>query len=196
MYVFWHLRTYNRSWIARGCLHSQRCCSVSLRYPKVSLLFRSCPTSYLTLYAVTTRTTSLTSVPHPAFALRFSDVLELEDAVHEDEEQRASRTMDWIGSRISQRCERWMDLVETDIRETGGKTWRSRTPWWDEVKRCVSGDHVPSSVEGWNHPVACAYSSNNHSKLCILNAARSDSHRYHNGSESATGPTGFDLPRI
>ncbi|KAH9944035.1 ER-golgi trafficking TRAPP I complex 85 kDa subunit-domain-containing protein [Epithele typhae] len=103
---------------------------------------------------ITTRTATLTSVAHSAFALRFSDVTEIEDAVHEDEEQRASRTMDWIGSRIHHRCERWLDLVETDIRETGGKMWRSRTPWWDEVKRCVSGDHVPSSVEGWNHPVS------------------------------------------
>ncbi|KAI0686194.1 ER-golgi trafficking TRAPP I complex 85 kDa subunit-domain-containing protein [Earliella scabrosa] len=102
---------------------------------------------------ITTRTTSLTSVPHPAFALRFSDVLEIENAVHEDEEQRASRTMDWIGSRISQRCERWVEMLETELKE-GGKMWRSRTPWWEEVKECVDGDHVPSSVEGWNHPVS------------------------------------------
>ncbi|KAI0715153.1 ER-golgi trafficking TRAPP I complex 85 kDa subunit-domain-containing protein [Earliella scabrosa] len=102
---------------------------------------------------ITTRTTSLTSVPHPAFALRFSDVLEIENAVHEDEEQRASRTMDWIGSRISQRCERWVEMLETELKE-GGKMWRSRTPWWEEVKKCVDGDHVPSSVEGWNHPVS------------------------------------------
>ncbi len=64
--------------------------------------------------------------------------------------------MDWIGSRISQRCERWMDMLETDTKE-GGKMWRTRTPWWEEVKRCVDGDHVPSSVEGWNHPVSRAY---------------------------------------
>ncbi|KAI0800868.1 ER-golgi trafficking TRAPP I complex 85 kDa subunit-domain-containing protein [Fomes fomentarius] len=102
---------------------------------------------------VMTRTTSLTSVPHASFALRFSDVAEIENAVHEDEEQRAGRTMDWIGSRISQRCERWMDMLETDTKE-GGKMWRTRTPWWEEVKRCVDGDHVPSSVEGWNHPVS------------------------------------------
>ncbi|TFK91662.1 hypothetical protein K466DRAFT_482283 [Polyporus arcularius HHB13444] len=102
---------------------------------------------------ITTRTTALTSVPHASFALRFSDVAQIEDAVHEDEEQRAGRTMDWIGSRISERCERWMDMLETDSRE-GGKMWRTRTPWWEEVKRCVDGDHVPSSVEGWNHPVS------------------------------------------
>lgn len=110
----------------------------------------------LILHPVTTRTTSLTSVSHHSFALRFSNVLDIEDAVHEDEEQRAGRTMDWIGSRISQRCERWMDMLETESRE-GGKMWRTRTPWWEEVKRCVDGDHVPSSVEGWNHPVSRAY---------------------------------------
>ncbi|KAI1793952.1 ER-golgi trafficking TRAPP I complex 85 kDa subunit-domain-containing protein [Ganoderma leucocontextum] len=102
---------------------------------------------------ITTRTTSLTSVPHPSFALRFSDVIDIENGVHEDEEQRAGRTMDWIGSRVSQRCERWLDMLETETRE-GGKMWRTRTPWWDEVKRCVDGDHVPSSAEGWNHPVS------------------------------------------
>ncbi|KAI0721227.1 ER-golgi trafficking TRAPP I complex 85 kDa subunit-domain-containing protein [Cerioporus squamosus] len=102
---------------------------------------------------ITTRTTTLTSVPHASFALRFSDVTQIENAVHEDEEQRAGRTMDWIGSRISERCERWMDMLETESRE-GGKMWRTRTPWWEEVKRCVDGDHVPSSVEGWNHPVS------------------------------------------
>ncbi|CDO73209.1 hypothetical protein BN946_scf185007.g264 [Trametes cinnabarina] len=103
---------------------------------------------------ITTRTTSLTSVPHVSFALRFSDVLELENAVHEDEEQRASRTMDWIGSRISQRCQKWVDMLEVNAREGGGKMWRERTPWWEEVKRCVEGDYVPSSMEGWNHPVS------------------------------------------
>ncbi|KAL7285211.1 hypothetical protein ACG7TL_000304 [Trametes sanguinea] len=103
---------------------------------------------------ITTRTTSLTSVPHASFALRFSDVLEVENAVHEDEEQRAGRTMDWIGSRISQRCEKWVEMLETSAREGGSKMWRDRTPWWEEVKRCVEGDHVPSSTEGWNHPVS------------------------------------------
>lgn len=32
-----------------------------------------------------------------------------------------------------------------------------RTPWWEEVKRCVEGEHVPNRFEGWNHPVAGAY---------------------------------------
>ncbi|KAI8981263.1 ER-golgi trafficking TRAPP I complex 85 kDa subunit-domain-containing protein [Trametes punicea] len=103
---------------------------------------------------ITTRTTSLTSVPHPTFALRFSDVLEIENAVHEDEEQRAGRMMDWMGSRISQRCEKWVELLESTALDGGGKMWRDRTPWWEEVKRCVEGDQVPSSTEGWNHPVS------------------------------------------
>ncbi|KAI0361180.1 hypothetical protein OH77DRAFT_1417397 [Trametes cingulata] len=102
---------------------------------------------------ITTRTTSLTSVPHASFALRFSDVVEIENAVHEDEEQRAGRMMDWMGSRISQRCQKWVDMLETPSAE-GAKMWRDRTPWWEEVKRCVEGDHVPSSSEGWNHPVS------------------------------------------
>ena len=144
----------NRYWITRICLPFRMCCNVSRHCPKVSRIFGSEVSLLIVLRAVITRTTSLTSVPHPAFALRFSDVLEIENAVHEDEEQRAGRTMDWIGSRISQRCERWMGMVETDTRENGGKTWRNRTPWWDEVKRCVSGDNIPSSVEGWNHPVS------------------------------------------
>ncbi|KAH9897998.1 ER-golgi trafficking TRAPP I complex 85 kDa subunit-domain-containing protein [Cubamyces lactineus] len=102
---------------------------------------------------VTTRTTSLTSVPHELFFVRFSDVLDIENAVHEDEEQRAGRMMDWMGSRISQRCERWMETLDA-VDDKGRKVWRNSTPWWEEVKRCVEGDHVPSSTEGWNHPVS------------------------------------------
>src|SRR5215475_10513263 len=50
---------------------------------------------------VTTRTTSLTPVPHTSFALRFSDLAEIESACREPEEQRAVRAIDWIGSRIN-----------------------------------------------------------------------------------------------
>lgn len=32
-----------------------------------------------------------------------------------------------------------------------------RTPWWDELRRCTEGDHVPSKTEGWNHPIAGAH---------------------------------------
>lgn len=34
-----------------------------------------------------------------------------------------------------------------------------RTPWWEELKRCVQGDHIPSTMEGWNHPVSSAFRS-------------------------------------
>lgn len=42
-----------------------------------------------------------------------------------------------------------------DMEKTDGR-YALRTPWWDEIRRCAEGDHVPSKVEGWNHPVASA----------------------------------------
>lgn len=100
-------------------------------------------------FTVTTRTTSLTSVPHTSFGLRFSSLGEIEAACKEDEHQRAERTIDWIGARISNRCAKWLQ----DMEKLGEKD-PIRTPWWDELKRCAEGDHVPSKIEGWNHPVA------------------------------------------
>ncbi|KAJ7275176.1 ER-golgi trafficking TRAPP I complex 85 kDa subunit-domain-containing protein [Mycena haematopus] len=105
--------------------------------------------SFSPLPQVTTRTTSLTSVPHTSFGLRFSSLVEIESACREDEHQRAERTIDWIGARIGNRCARWLQ----DMEKLGEKD-PIRTPWWDELKRCAEGDHVPSKVEGWNHPVA------------------------------------------
>ncbi|KAJ7125714.1 ER-golgi trafficking TRAPP I complex 85 kDa subunit-domain-containing protein [Mycena crocata] len=105
--------------------------------------------SFSPLPQVTTRTTSLTSVPHSSFGLRFSSLDEIESACREDEEQRAERTLDWIGARISKRCTKWLE----DMEKSGEKD-PIRTPWWDELKRCAEGDHVPSKAEGWNHPVA------------------------------------------
>ncbi|KAH7928488.1 hypothetical protein BV22DRAFT_1082749 [Leucogyrophana mollusca] len=105
--------------------------------------------SFSPLPQVTTRTTSLTSVPHASFALRFSDLSEIEAASREDEEQRAVRTIDWIGERINKRCNKWVeDLEKIPDRDA------ARTPWWDELRRCAEGDHVPSRTEGWNHPVS------------------------------------------
>lgn len=98
---------------------------------------------------MTTRTTSLVSVPHASFALRFSDLTEIEVACREDEEQRAVRTIDWIGARINKRCSKWVE----DLEKHGDKGVL-RPPWWDELRRCAEGDHVPSKSEGWNHPVA------------------------------------------
>ncbi|KAH7912583.1 ER-golgi trafficking TRAPP I complex 85 kDa subunit-domain-containing protein [Hygrophoropsis aurantiaca] len=105
--------------------------------------------SFSPLPQVTTRTTSLTSVPHTSFALRFSDLSEIEAACREDEEQRAVRTIDWIGERINKRCTKWVeDLEKMSDRDA------ARTPWWDELRRCAEGDHVPSRTEGWNHPMS------------------------------------------
>ncbi|KAI0051657.1 hypothetical protein FA95DRAFT_1484733 [Auriscalpium vulgare] len=112
--------------------------------------------SFSPLPQVTTRTTTLTPVPHPTFALRFSDLVEIEEGCREDEEQRAARTLDWISARISRRCAKWVE----DWERVGGaavETERNanlRTPWWDEVRHCIEGDHIPSRIEGWNHPVA------------------------------------------
>jgi hypothetical protein len=91
----------------------------------------------------------LTSVPHPSFSLRFSDLAEIEIACKEGEDQRAARTIEWIGARITKRCAKWVEDVEkSETRDV------QRSPWWDELRRCTEGDHVPSKSEGWNHPVA------------------------------------------
>ncbi|KAJ7783643.1 ER-golgi trafficking TRAPP I complex 85 kDa subunit-domain-containing protein [Mycena maculata] len=108
--------------------------------------------SFSPLPQVTTRTTSLTSVPHASFGLRFSSLSEIESACREDEEQRAERTLDWIGARIGKRSSKWLE--DTEIMEKLGEKDPPRTPWWDELKRCAEGDHIPSKIEGWNHPVA------------------------------------------
>ncbi|KAG6819496.1 hypothetical protein H0H93_011310 [Arthromyces matolae] len=108
--------------------------------------------SFSPLPQVTTRTISLVSVSHPSFALRFSDLEEIEQASAEDEDQRAARTIDWIGARINKRCPKWIeDLSKSNDTDS------YRTPWWDELRRCTEGDHVPSRTEGWNHPVALIY---------------------------------------
>ncbi|KAJ8468953.1 hypothetical protein ONZ45_g17058 [Pleurotus djamor] len=105
--------------------------------------------SFSPLPNVTTRTTSLESVPHASFALRFSDLVEIEAACKEDEEQRAIRTVDWISSRIAKQCSRWVE--DNDKLDSINQI---KTPWWDELKRCSEGDHVPNKTEGWNHPIA------------------------------------------
>lgn len=111
-------------------------------------------------FLVTTRTTSLVSVPHTSFALRFSDLSEIEVACREDEEERAVRSIDWIGTRINKRCSKWVE----DMEKLGDKGVL-KTPWWDELRRCAEGDHVPSKSEGWNHPVAGVCSKSFNSEL-------------------------------
>lgn len=103
-----------------------------------------------------TRTTTLATVPHKAFSLRFSDLSKIEASCREDEEQRAIRTVDWIGARISSRSAQWIE----DLDKLAGKQ-PSRLPWWEELKRCIEGDCVPSKTETWNHPTAS--SSGRHS---------------------------------
>ncbi|KAI0068320.1 hypothetical protein BV25DRAFT_1793504 [Artomyces pyxidatus] len=112
--------------------------------------------SFSPLPQVTTRTTTLTPVPHASFALRFSNLVEIEEGCREDEEQRAARTIDWISARISRRCAKWVEDWERVGAAAAEKEGAAnlRTPWWDEVRHCVEGDHIPSKVEGWNHPVA------------------------------------------
>lgn len=98
---------------------------------------------------VTTRTTSLTTVSHPSFTLRFSDLADTERACLEDDEKRAARTIDWIGERITKQCAHWLE--ELDVHPD---RYSTRTPWWDEFSRCAEGDHLPSKHDGWNHPVS------------------------------------------
>lgn len=120
---------------------------------------------------VTTRTTALTSIPLSSFALRFSDLEDIEVAIHEDEEQRAERTMDWIGSRVQIRCASWVELFEKQSSLVPSEgPWKDRTPWWEEVKRCVESDHVPNRFEGWNHPVASSYLSFNELDTMLLSS--------------------------
>ncbi|KAI0321379.1 ER-golgi trafficking TRAPP I complex 85 kDa subunit-domain-containing protein [Amylostereum chailletii] len=112
--------------------------------------------SFSPLPQVTTRTTNLTPVSHPAFALRFSDLGEIEHNCREDEEQRAGRSIDWISARISHRSSKWLEDWERAGAAASEREGNAtlKTPWWEELRHCVEGDHVPDRTEGWNHPVA------------------------------------------
>lgn len=90
---------------------------------------------------------------HTAFHLRFTNLEEVELACKEDEETRASRFIDWLGTRIARRAPKWVDEVSQRPPETS----HTRMPWWDDLKKCVEGDWIPSRSEGWNHPVAVIY---------------------------------------
>jgi hypothetical protein len=128
-------------------------------------------------FQVTTRTTALASVPHTSFALRFSDLAEIEAACKEGEEQRAARTIDWIGARICKRCTKWIE----DMEKMEGKEVQ-RTPWWDELRRCAEGEHVPSKTEGWNHPVAGAVATA--CRLLIVDESPSHTRGFYDRPES------------
>ncbi|KAG8826095.1 hypothetical protein FRC19_009702 [Serendipita sp. 401] len=109
--------------------------------------------SYSPLPIVTTRTTALTPVQHKAFHLRFSNLEEIELACKEDEETRSSRFIDWMGTRISRRASKWVD----DLASRPPEAAQGRMPWWEEIRKCVEGDWVPSRTEGWNHPTSIIY---------------------------------------
>ena len=126
--------------------------SLKVSLPLLSFLLPTHPS------LVTTRTTSLTTVSHPSFALRFSDLADTERACLEDDEQRAARTIDWIGDRITRQCAHWLKELDDNP-----DRYSSRTPWWDELARCAEGDHLPSKYDGWNHPL----SSQSHSLLSL-----------------------------
>lgn len=111
--------------------------------------FSPCCVSVSSCSPVTTRTTSLSTVSHSSFALRFSDLADTERACLEDDEKRAARTLDWIGERITKQCAHW--LRELDDHPD---RYSTRTPWWDELVRCTEGDHLPSKHDGWNHPLS------------------------------------------
>ena len=98
----------------------------------------------------------MTPVHLTSFALRFSDLAEVEEGCREDEEQRAGRTIDWISARVSSRCAKWLDdweRVDAAAAEND-RAHSLKTPWWNELRQCVEGEHIPSNSEGWNHPVA------------------------------------------
>jgi hypothetical protein len=128
---------------------------------------------------VNTRTSSLTTVSHAAFNLRFSSLADIESACKEDSARRAVRIIDWISERITRQCSSWVDALDRE--RSGGSKFAAvkgedagagaglrvvdeapptipstspRTPWWDDVKRCVEGDCVPTRTEGWNHPTS------------------------------------------
>ena len=83
---------------------------------------------------------------------------DVEAAARENEEQRASRLIDWISSRVSRKCGHWVDEV-TNMEEQSKISGQQQvvvgpTPWWNEVRRCIEGDYTPVRTEGWNHPTA------------------------------------------
>lgn len=122
----------------------------------------------------------MVSVPHTSFALRFSDLHEIEEACREDDDDRAERTIDWITARINHRCAKWVqDMEKTADKDT------TKTPWWDELRRCVEGDFVPSKTEGWNHPVAGTNILSGH--LATADAPSSHTRRLNDDPKPITG---------
>jgi hypothetical protein len=100
---------------------------------------------------VSTRTTALATVTHDRYFMRFSNLQDVEAASKEDEEVRAGRTFDWMGSRISRKAATWVAEVEEKPLNLA-----KEMKWWQDIRLCAEGDIAPSRTEGWNYPVACA----------------------------------------
>lgn len=56
-----------------------------------------------------------------------------------------------MSARLGKRSARWVEEIDKLSEESGTFT---RTPWWDELKRCSEGNIAPLKSEGWNHPVS------------------------------------------
>ena len=136
------------------------------------------------MWTVTTRTPS--PIQHTQFALRFSDLAEIEEACREDEEERANRTIDWISSRVSERAAKWVEIM--DRAKSEGVT----TPWWEELKKCTEGNVVPSRTEGWNHPVASEQLQKVRQSCVSFGLTSESSHlcRIYDGCEPSPGSPG------
>lgn len=105
--------------------------------------------SFTPLESISARTTGLATVTHDKYFVRFSDLLEVESACKEDEEIRAGRMFDWMGSRVSRRAAAWVKEVEEKPLNLN-----KEMKWWEDIRLCAEGDTAPSRTEGWNHPVA------------------------------------------
>ncbi|KAG9118362.1 hypothetical protein FRC07_007148, partial [Ceratobasidium sp. 392] len=98
---------------------------------------------------VSARTTTLAPVTHNRYFIRFSNLQDVEAASKEDEESRAGRTFDWMGTRISRKAAAWVAEVEEKPLNLG-----KEMKWWQDIRLCAEGDIAPTRTEGWNYPVA------------------------------------------
>ncbi|CAE6523932.1 unnamed protein product [Rhizoctonia solani] len=105
--------------------------------------------SFTPLESISARTTALATTTHDRYFLRFSDLSEVESICKEDEEARASRTFDWMSSRVSHRAAAWVQEVEERPLNLA-----KEMKWWEDIRLCTEGDIAPNQTEGWNHPVA------------------------------------------
>ncbi|CAE6431018.1 unnamed protein product [Rhizoctonia solani] len=105
--------------------------------------------SFTPLESISARTTALATTTHDRYFLRFSDLSEVESVCKEDEEARASRTLEWMSSRVSHRAAAWVREVEERPLNLG-----KEMKWWEDIRLCTEGDITPNRTEGWNHPVA------------------------------------------